>query len=386
MVRRSSRLATLCIVAVSLCPITLAFDRTPEAITIVIAILTVAMLAIAVARLVHVYLAYRSTNAAIEAASATSVESRCSEPVRSIGEADCDVLSAAEAAVRLTESDVELPDAWMATIRIAVDETVSVVTQLTDVISALGMSHMEVSFKSMSADNDAEQASQNVGTVAAATEELTASIGEIVHEVTEAETVAAEAVVVAEAAGSTIRSMAAATEEIRHVLDLINAIARQTRLLALNATIEAARAGAAGRGFAVVAGEVKTLAAETANATEQITKQIGRIIAVNETAVTAIADVTKIIGRIGEVQRSIGSSVTAQSAATRDISMSAQEVAGRTSQVSSLIGEIAISAENSGNQAIDAGRLATELVARIAKMQTRIAEAPRAFGPQNRKG
>ena len=274
---------------------------------------------------------------------------------------------------------------WLAYIGAAADETASAVSLLADEISALGMSHMEVSFKSMSADNDAEQASRNVGTVAAAAEELTASIGEIAAEVADAEKIAAQAVAATQEARTTILSMVAATEEIRNVLDFINAIARQTNLLALNATIEAARAGAAGRGFAVVAGEVKNLAGETATATKQITAQIARIVRVNDQALAAINNVTAVIVRIEEIQTAIGSSIGAESAATRDISISAQEVAGRTRQVSALIGEIAASAESSGTRTIGMGQIAADITQRVSQLQRRIAEAPDPRVSDNRR-
>lgn len=382
----ASRLAAIGVVAASLCPIALVFDRSPTTVTTVLVILTVATAFSAVARLTDILTVDRNGHRGTAAVDAASIEADQDRLQISADEIVGNHALAADAAERSDGPESSVAEDRMTAIHRAIEETASAVTQLTEVIGALGMSHMEVGFRSMSAGNDAEQASQNVATVAAATEELTASIGEIVREVMEAQAVAAEAVDVMVSAETTIRSMTDATNEIHQVLALINAITRQTHLLALNATIEAARAGEAGRGFAVVAGEVKTLAGETTAATEQITTQIGRIVEVNEEAVTAISAVTAIIGRIAKLQNAIGSSVQAQSAATQDISVSAQEVAGRTSQVSTLIGEIATSAEHSGNQAIDAGRLASELTARIAEMQTRIAEAPDTLNPWRKKG
>jgi methyl-accepting chemotaxis protein len=386
MAEGASRLAAIGVVAASLCPIALVFDRSPTTVTTVLVILTVATAFSAVARLTDILTVDRNGHRGTAAVDAASIEADQDRLQISADEIVGNHALAADAAERSDGPESSVAEDRMTAIHRAIGETASAVAQLTEVIGALGMSHMEVGFRSMSAGNDAEQASQNVATVAAATEELTASIGEIVREVMEAQAVAAEAVDVMVSAETTIRSMTDATNEIHQVLALINAITRQTHLLALNATIEAARAGEAGRGFAVVAGEVKTLAGETTAATEQITTQIGRIVEVNEEAVTAISAVTAIIGRIAKLQNAIGSSVQAQSAATQDISVSAQEVAGRTSQVSTLIGEIATSAEHSGNQAIDAGRLASELTARIAEMQTRIAEAPDTLNTWRKKG
>ena len=137
----------------------------------------------------------------------------------------------------------------------------------------------------------AEQATNNLETIAAATEELSASVGEISGQVQGSAREAREAVALAERTNATVEELDQTATRIGEVVKMINAIAAQTNLLALNATIEAARAGAAGRGFAVVASEVKGLAAQTATATEDITRQVNEIQAATGQAVTAIRSI-----------------------------------------------------------------------------------------------
>ncbi|MEE9290429.1 MAG: methyl-accepting chemotaxis protein, partial [Alphaproteobacteria bacterium] len=140
-----------------------------------------------------------------------------------------------------------------------------------------------------------------------------------------------------ERTNATIEGLVEAAQKIGEVVDLINDIANQTNLLALNATIEAARAGDAGRGFAVVASEVKSLANQTAKATEEIGNQISAMQNVTEDAVGAIKSIGTIIGEISEISTSIASSVEEQGAATQEISRNVQEAATGTQEVNTNI-------------------------------------------------
>jgi len=267
-------------------------------------------------------------------------------------------------------------EAWMGESRAALDKAILEVGRMVELIGVTGMSHIEISCKAMSVDNDAEQASMNVETVAATTKELASAIREIAQQVTSANQIAGEAVVKADNARSTIRTMIAAAEGIRQVLALITNIANQTNLLALNATIEAARAGEAGKGFAVVAAEVKSLASQTAKATEQISNQLGCITEVSRQALAAIADVTQIIDQINHAEMVIAAAVEEQGAATKEISDNAHQAADRTSQVSGLISEIADAADRSGNQSLDASRHATEIAESLSHLQQRFSVGP----------
>ena len=198
-----------------------------------------------------------------------------------------------------------------------------------------------------------EQAAANVQTVAAATEELSGSISEISRQVGESARIAAQAVEQVAKSEVTVTELASAANRIGEVVGLINTIAAQTNLLALNASIEAARAGEAGKGFAVVASEVKSLATQTARATEGITAQVTAIQGSTQEAVDTIKGIGQIIDKMSEIATTVASAVEEQGAATAEIARNIQQAASGTQNVSNNIVGVSNAANQTGETASD---------------------------------
>jgi methyl-accepting chemotaxis protein len=195
------------------------------------------------------------------------------------------------------------------------------------------------------------QASSNVGAVANSADELTASVTEISRQVHTSSRIASEAVQQAERTDARITELSQAANRIGDVVRLITAIAEQTNLLALNATIEAARAGEAGRGFAVVATEVKSLAMQTAKATEEIGAHINGMQMATHESVTAIKEIGATIRRISSITATIANAVEEQGTATLEISRNAQEAARGTDHVANNIADVNKGASETGSAA-----------------------------------
>ncbi|WP_091777067.1 cache domain-containing protein [Methylobacterium sp. UNC378MF] len=226
---------------------------------------------------------------------------------------------------------------------------------------AMSATAAEAAQQAGSAAGAAQQAATNVQTVAAATEELSVSIGEISGQVTKSAEIARQAVTEAERTDRQIRGLAGAAEKIGEVVRIISAIAEQTNLLALNATIEAARAGASGRGFAVVAAEVKGLAGQTAKATEEITAQIAAIQGETTQAVHAVRTIGGTVDTMNAIASAIAAAVEQQRFATGHIAQNIDEAARGTDSVSQNVVSTSAAAEATRRVAGEVGAAAGDV-------------------------
>jgi methyl-accepting chemotaxis protein len=229
---------------------------------------------------------------------------------------------------------------------LGVDTLASASTELSTVSSQTGSATRTAGDKSVTVAAAAEESSANTASVASsmelaaqsltsvagATEQMSATIGEVAQNAARARSISEQASAQAQAISTMMSELGQAAHEIGKVTETITDISSQTNLLALNATIEAARAGAAGKGFAVVANEIKELARQTANATEDIKAKIAAVQGSTDGAIADIQKITDVVHEVGSLVNAIAAAIEEQAAVTRD-------VAGNVAQASSGVKE-----------------------------------------------
>jgi len=232
----------------------------------------------------------------------------------------------------------------------------------------------ETSVQANAVSQATQQVSQNLQSVSHGASEMTSTIQSIASNANEAARVASNAVRTALAANTTVAKLGQSSAEIGAVVKVISSIAQQTNLLALNATIEAARAGEAGKGFAVVANEVKELAKQTARATEDIGHKITAIQTNTAEAVEAIGTISGVINQINDISGTIAAAVEQQSATTNEMTRNVSEAAKGAEEISANIGGVAQAADGTSARAQESQRAAQELAEVAVQLSNLVAQ------------
>lgn len=277
-----------------------------------------------------------------------------------------------EAERKRKEDMARLAREFEASVLKSVEGVGSAAGELSAAATQLGQISETSRLRATEVNNASGETTGSIEAMAAAGQELNASIDEIASSAAKSTATVGKAVDETRDAATQVQSMAVAVQRISDVLKLINEIASQTNLLALNATIEAARAGEAGRGFAVVASEVKALANQTAKATEDIAAKITEMQAASAHSVEAMERITSVMDETRAIATGIASAVEEQSAATREIARSVENASGGARTVARSIAEVSRAVDETGTAAASVKSISERLSRDAAEMRTRV--------------
>lgn len=227
----------------------------------------------------------------------------------------------------------------------------STVSQMNESVSQVSTIADDTKSRSTSVAAAVEETTTSLQSIASAAEEMLVSVSEINRQVIQSSEITEDAAQRVSDSNGVVQNLSDAAANISEVLELISSIAGQTNLLALNATIEAARAGDAGKGFAVVASEVKSLASQTAKATEDIAAQVSAMQDATQNTVTSIDKLGGSVTKINEISGAIASAITQQEATTREISSNIQNAATGSQEVADNMQQVSVGAEQNSEAA-----------------------------------